>query len=78
MPLPSVDNTYTTVPLRGKKSALYRRYLQLEDDRSSWRSHWQEITDYITPRRGRYLIESQNSKVAGSGRAHRKIHSTQI
>ena len=74
MPLPSVDNTYTTVPLRGKKSALYRRYLQLEDDRSSWRSHWQEITDYITPRRGRYLIESQNSK--GRKRTTKIIDST--
>jgi hypothetical protein len=74
MPLPSVDNTYTSVPLRGKKSALYRRYSQLEDDRSSWRAHWMEITDYIAPRRGRYLIESQNSK--GRKRTTKIIDST--
>ena len=74
MPLPVVDNTYTTVPLRGKKSALYRRYVQLEDDRSSWRSHWMEITDYISPRRGRYLTESQNSK--GRKRTTKIIDST--
>tara|TARA_R110000744_G_scaffold29151_3_gene69830 strand:- start:4690 stop:6438 length:1749 start_codon:yes stop_codon:yes gene_type:complete len=74
MPLPSIDNTYTTVPLRGKKSALYRRYTQLEGDRSSWRSHWMEITDYIAPRRGRYLTESQNSK--GRKRTTKIIDST--
>ena len=74
MPLPSVDNTYTSVPLRGKKSALYRRYSQLEDDRSSWRAHWMEITDYIAPRRGQYLIESQNSK--GRKRTTKIIDST--
>ncbi|MGZ0220231.1 MAG: portal protein, partial [Acidimicrobiales bacterium] len=74
MPLPVVDNAYTTVPLRGKKSALYRRYVQLEDDRSSWRSHWMEITDYISPRRGRYLTESQNSK--GRKRTTKIIDST--
>lgn len=48
--------------LKGKRGAIYLRYKRLEDDRSSWRSHWVEITDYLLPRRGRYLIESQNSK----------------
>jgi len=49
-------------PLTGKKGAAYKRYQKLEDDRSSWRTQWIEITDYLLPRRGRYLIESQNSK----------------
>lgn len=49
-------------PGSGKKAAAYKRYLKLEDDRSSWRSNWIEITDYLLPRRGRYLTESQSTK----------------
>jgi len=52
----------TGSPIKGKRGALHLRWKQLEDDRSSWRSHWMEITDYLLPRRGRYLQESQNSK----------------
>ena len=46
----------------GKRGAVFKRYKKLEDDRSSWRSHWIELTDYLMPRRGRYLIESKNSQ----------------
>lgn len=74
MPLPSVDNLHTTIPLKGKKSALYRRYVKLENDRSSFRSHWMEISDYIAPRRGRFLIEGQNSR--GRKRTTKIIDST--
>ena len=74
MPLPSVDNLHTTIPLKGKKSALYRRYVKLENDRSSFRSHWMEISDYIAPRRGRYLVEGQNSR--GRKRTTKIIDST--
>jgi hypothetical protein len=70
----SVPYSGDTTPLRGKKSALYRRFLRLEEDRSSWRAHWMEITDYISPRRGRYLTESQNSK--GRKRTTKIIDST--
>lgn len=49
-------------PLTGKRGSAYKRYRKLEDDRSSWRSQWIELTDYLLPRRGRYLLESQNSK----------------
>lgn len=49
-------------PLRGRKGAAFKRWKKLEDDRSSWRTQWQEISDYLLPRRGRYLIESQNTK----------------
>lgn len=48
--------------LKGKRGAIFLRWKRLEDDRSSWRSHWIEISDYLIPRRGRYLLESQNSK----------------
>jgi hypothetical protein len=45
-----------------KRGAIFARWKKLEDDRSSWRAHWSEITDYLLPRRGRYMIESQNTK----------------
>lgn len=48
--------------LKGKRGSAYKRYNKLEDDRSSWRSQWIEITDYLLPRRGRYLVESQGTK----------------
>ena len=46
----------------GKRGPALKRYRKLEDDRSSWKAQWQEITDYLLPRRGRYLIESQGTK----------------
>ena len=60
--------------LKGKRGAIYLRWKRLEDDRSSWRSHWIEITDYLLPRRGRYLIESQNSK--GRKRTNKIVDNT--
>lgn len=72
--LPTLDNLHTTLPLKGKKSALLRRYVKLENDRQSWRSHWMEITDYILPRRGRYLMDSQNNR--GRARNTKIIDST--
>ena len=72
--LPTLDNVHTTLPLKGKKSALLRRYIKLENDRQSWRSHWMEITDYILPRRGRYLMDSQNNR--GRARNTKIIDST--
>jgi len=46
----------------GKRGAAYKRFLKLESDRSSFRSQWMEITDYLLPRRGRYLQEGQSTK----------------
>ena len=47
---------------KGTVGAALKRYRKLEEDRSSWRAQWQEITDYLLPRRGRYLTESQGVK----------------
>lgn len=44
------------------RGAIFSRFKKLEDDRSSWRGHWSEITDYMLPRRGRYMMESQSTK----------------
>ena len=32
----------------------------MENDRSSWKSHWVEITDFLLPRRGRYLLDMKS------------------
>jgi hypothetical protein len=32
----------------------------MEDTRSSWKTHWQEVTDYLLPRRGRYLLDKNS------------------
>ena len=60
--------------LKGKRGAIFLRWKRLEDDRSSWRSHWIEISDYLIPRRGRYLIESQSTK--GRKRSNRIVDNT--
>jgi len=49
-------------PLTGKRQACFKRFRRLETDRSSWRGQWIEISDYLLPRRGRYLVESQSTK----------------
>lgn len=33
---------------------------QLENEMQSFKSHWQELTDYIQPRRGRFLVSDKN------------------
>src|SRR5687768_13148491 len=37
-----------------------RRHSALKNERSSWISHWQELSDYIQPRRSRFLNEDPN------------------
>ena len=61
MPLVSPETIQNSVPPRGKRSTALRRYIKLENDRSSWRSHWMELTDYLSPRRGRYLIDQSQT-----------------
>lgn len=61
-------------PLEGTKKKIHKRYLKLEAERSSWRSHWMEITDYLLPRRGRYLIESKSTR--GRRRTNKIINNT--
>ena len=60
--------------LTGLRGQVFKRYRQLENERSSWRTHWSELTDYLLPRRGRYLLESQNSK--GRKRSSKIVDST--
>lgn len=52
----------------------YARFKKLEHDRTSWRSHWMEISDYVAPRRGRFLIDNQQGR--GRKRNNKIIDST--
>ncbi len=62
MPLVSPETIQNSLPPRGKRSTALRRYIKLENDRASWRSHWMELSDYLAPRRGRYLMENQSTR----------------
>lgn len=42
------------------KQRLHQRLGALEAERSSWVTHWSEITDYILPRAGRYYASDRN------------------
>lgn len=43
-----------------QRSLLLTRWGQLKDERSSWFDHWREISDYLLPRSGRFLISDRN------------------
>lgn len=74
MVMQSVENQYSSSLSGTKRGNLHSRYKQLEDYRSSWRSHWIEISDYLYPRRGRFLLDSQNNR--GRRRNNKIIDST--
>lgn len=61
MPLVSPETIQNSLPPNGKRSTALRRYIKLENDRSSWRSHWMELSDYLVPRRGRFLTDQSQS-----------------
>jgi hypothetical protein len=67
-------NLGDNIPPHGKKSTVLRRYVTLENDRSSWRNHWMEISDYVLPRRGRFLFQTQDDR--GKKRNNKIIDST--
>lgn len=44
-------------PLREQ---LHSRLGSLKNERSSWFSHWQELSTYVLPRNGRYFVQDRN------------------
>jgi len=46
---------------------------QIENERSSFSSHWRDLSDHILPRRGRFFLSDQNK---GDKRNHKIIDST--
>lgn len=57
------------------RQRLLQRYEALCNEQGSWRSHWQELNDYILPRRLRYLSSDVNK---GGKRNDKIINSTPI
>lgn len=51
----------------------YRKYAQLENERSTFVPHWRDLNDYILPRRGRFFTADSNR---GERRSQRIIDST--
>ena len=49
--------SYPTAPTRDK---LFTRWGQLKTERASWWAHWQEITNYLLPRSGRYFVQDRD------------------
>jgi hypothetical protein len=58
-----------------EKQRYMRRLARLQNERSSWLSHWQEINDNIMPRRMRYLQTDRNK---GTKRNDKIINSKPI
>jgi len=54
---PSDGSSYPTARHREK---LYTRWGQLKSERATWWAHWQEITNYLLPRNGRYFVQDRN------------------
>lgn len=49
------------LPTNGNPRRLLReRWTALTSERSSWLDHWREISDYLLPRSGRFLISDRN------------------
>jgi len=74
MPIINPGNLGDNIPPHGKKSRILKRYVGLENDRSSWKNHWMEISDYVIPRRGRFLFSTMDDR--GKKRNSKIIDST--
>lgn len=58
--------------MQGKteRQLLMARWNALRDERTSWMAHWQEISDNLLPRSGRFFAEDRNK----GGKRHNKIY----
>lgn len=52
------------------RKLLLSRWGQLYNERSSWMTHWKEISDYLLPRSGRFFVEDRNN----GGKRHNNIY----
>ncbi len=42
------------------RDRLYTRWSALKSERSTWWSHWSEISDFVLPRSGRFFLQDRN------------------
>tara|TARA_R110002096_G_scaffold264210_3_gene457755 strand:- start:1161 stop:2858 length:1698 start_codon:yes stop_codon:yes gene_type:complete len=52
------------------RDKLMQRWMSLKNERSTWDSHWREISDYMLPRSGRFF----SKKVNDGGKVHNNIY----
>ena len=52
------------------RDKLLERWIALKNERSSWDTHWREISDYVLPRSGRFFTK----KVNDGGKVHNNIY----
>ncbi len=43
-----------------KRQEILTRWGQLKTERATWWAHWAEITQFVTPRQGRYFVQDRN------------------
>jgi len=43
-----------------KREQILTRWGQLKNERATWWQHWSEITQFVTPRQGRYFAQDRN------------------
>ena len=51
-----------------KQMDYMRRWTDIKDERSTFFGHWQELSDYILPRRGRFLTSKRNDGSKKNGK----------
>lgn len=57
-------------PRKQERDKLYTRWGALQSERATWRAHWQELSDYILPRSGRFFVQNRNQ----GDRRHNNIY----
>jgi len=50
------------------RSRFVRRWGDIKDERSTYFGHWQELSEYILPRRGRFLVSKRNDGSKKNGK----------
>lgn len=61
--------------MEDNRDKLVRRWTALKQERSSWIVHWRDISEYLLPRSGRFLVDSQTNGQQNNGaRKYNRIY----
>jgi hypothetical protein len=58
------------MPELTQRQLMFNRLGQLKTERASWMAHWQELSNYLSPRQGRYFVTDRNK----GNRRHNSIY----
>ena len=59
------ETRYSATQIQSLRSQCDRRLAALERERTSWFTHWQELSKFILPRRGRFLVSPNQGDRGG-------------